>query len=190
MPKDIASVELWDPWTGADKKFAVKNQEISFDLNRRSLMILYLSTQKTTNQETYPLVENLELLESDIQVTADHPDITGLGSWTTIDQLKYYSGNITYQLKIHLPDTIEEPMNKVFLDLGKVKNIATLRVNGQERKTIFWSPYVFELSLAELKNDLVEIVVTNTLTNRIDKNPLESGLIGPIAIKKQRPKIV
>lgn len=73
-------------------------------------------------------------------------------------------------------------MKLVQLDLGRVENIVTIFVDGEEKETLFWSPYQFTLSKDSLFNKQISFEVTNTLANEMDRVPLESGLLGPIEI--------
>jgi len=81
------------------------------------------------------------------------------------------------------------PGRKVFLDLGVVKNIATVRVNGKSAGTELWSPYQLEITeLLKAGSNRLEIGVTNTLANRygqgrpgLTEKP-ESGLLGPVRL--------
>ncbi len=78
---------------------------------------------------------------------------------------------------------------KVYLDLGVVKNIATVRVNGKSAGTELWSPYRLEINeLLKVGSNRLEIGVTNTLANRygqgrpgLPEKPA-SGLQGPVRL--------
>ena len=115
--------------------------------------------------------------------------------------IKYYSGTTIYQSNFSWT-AIKE---KVFIDLGKVCNLATVRVNGINCGTVWASPYKVDISNAlKQGHNSLEIEVTNTWANAIngwDKGMppfsgiwtdgkyrmkedklLESGLIGPVKI--------
>jgi hypothetical protein len=78
---------------------------------------------------------------------------------------------------------------KVYLDLGVVKNIASVRVNGKSAGTELWSPYRLEITeLLKAGSNRLEIGVTNTLANRygqgrpgLAEKP-DSGLLGPVRL--------
>lgn len=78
---------------------------------------------------------------------------------------------------------------KIYLDLGMVNNIATVRVNGKSAGIRLWSPYRLEITnLVNAGSNRLEIGVTNTLANRYgqgrpglaEKPP--SGLLGPVRL--------
>ena len=69
------------------------------------------------------------------------------------------------------------------LDLGDVRNIAEVFINGKAVPARLWAPYTFRLSglLCKGKNELT-VIVTNTLANRLDGCKQPSGLIGPVQL--------
>lgn len=115
--------------------------------------------------------------------------------------IKYYSGTAIYQSNFSWKDTKE----KVFINLGKVCNLATVFVNGIDCGTAWTAPYEVNISNALKKGtNTLEIEVTNTWANAIngwDKGTppfagiwtdgkyrmkedklLEAGLLGPVKI--------
>jgi hypothetical protein len=126
-----------------------------------------------------------------------------LFDWSKSDNqlIKYYSGTADYSTSFSWNDATE----KVFVKLGKVCNIATVKINGVDCGTAWTAPYEVEISKALKKGqNTLTIEVTNTWANAINgadkgKAPfagiwtdgkyrmkedklLESGLIGPISI--------
>ncbi|MBQ7581229.1 MAG: hypothetical protein IJU25_00240, partial [Lachnospiraceae bacterium] len=76
------------------------------------------------------------------------------------------------------------------LDLGKVGQIASVRVNGENRGLRMAPPFWFDISLKEGNNDL-EITVSNTLVYH-ERDPLSppicippSGLLGPVILREK-----
>jgi hypothetical protein len=108
-----------------------------------------------------------------------------LGSWT--DRWPDFSGTAWYAKQVRVDGSWLASGRRVYLDLGVVKNIATVRVNGSDAGTRLWSPYRFEIttSLQPGENRL-EIGVTNTLANRYGPGRADlpqtppSGLLGPV----------
>ncbi|MHA8087260.1 glycosyl hydrolase [Aquirufa sp. Wall-65K1] len=128
-----------------------------------------------------------------------------LVSWSNRPEqgIKYYSGTAIYRNDFDLDKSLIG--KKICLDLGIVKDIATVIVNGKELGTLWKLPYQIDLSnvIREGKNSL-EIKVTNQWDNRIigdkslpnDQRVLsftptfgvgqklkESGLLGPLVLK-------
>lgn len=71
------------------------------------------------------------------------------------------------------------------LDLGKVCEVCSVRLNGEEVGVGLWAPYTFDISgkLCDGEN-VLEITVTNPAANKYDEGGAKSGLIGPVCILK------
>ncbi len=111
----------------------------------------------------------------------------GTGSWT--DQWPDYSGTGWYEKEIAVEKGWLDAGRRVYLDLGVVKDIATVKVNGKAAGTRLWSPYRVDITglLKEGANRL-EVGVTNTLANRygqgrpgLAEKPA-SGMLGPVRL--------
>ena len=72
------------------------------------------------------------------------PSITlpALTSWTDNADtgVKYFSGTATYQRDLDCPQSWFAGNNRILLDLGVVKEIAELVVNGKPVNGILWKP--------------------------------------------------
>jgi hypothetical protein len=128
-----------------------------------------------------------------------------LESWTdsTDDGVRHFSGTATYATEFQLQQL---PQNaRVMLDLGAVRETASIRVNGKQMGVAWKLPYALDITDAVTpgKNAL-EIEVTNLWPNRIigdaslpeskrfthtnitkfnAKSPLlPSGLLGPVRL--------
>jgi len=130
----------------------------------------------------------------ELQDWSKHPD----------QRIKYYSGKAVYR-KTFDTGALPSKGKSVFLDLGIVKNIATVKLNGVDKGTVWTSPWMLDIS-EELKqgSNLLEIEIINLWPNRLigdaalDKEKrltntniiikkedklLSSGLIGPVVLK-------
>jgi hypothetical protein len=128
-------------------------------------------------------------------------------SWTAHpDQgVKYFSGTATYTADIEAPRTWFQPGASILLDLGRVKEIAEVTVNGQPLGTLWKPPFEADVTTALAPgSNRVEIRITNLWTNRMigdalpsaakrytftdvrffqpDAPLLESGLLGPVRV--------
>jgi len=118
--------------------------------------------------------------------------------------VKYFSGTATYTKNIEVKKNWLRPNQKLLLDLGTVRDLAEVYINGNKVDLLWKSPFTVDVSkhLKAGRNQLA-IKVTNQWTNRLigDKaNPqtkvldaytapfgapyqlTESGLIGPIKL--------
>jgi len=136
------------------------------------------------------------------------PSITldKLTSWSdsTDDGVKYFSGIGTYTKTIQAPADWLKPGTKLWIDLGDVKNLAVVTVNGKPLGTVWHDPYRVDATgaLKPGANE-VKIEVINAWVNRLigDQQPgatkytfadvkpyransplLLSGLLGPVQI--------
>ena len=92
-----------------------------------------------------------------------------LTSWTESkdDGIKYFSGTATYTKTVTAPATWFKPGQRVWIDLGKVRDIAQVKVNGKEVGMVWAPPYRIDLTGALKPGaNKLEIAVTNEWTNR------------------------
>lgn len=84
------------------------------------------------------------------------------------DGIKYFSGRATYHKTLTVPAAMVASGRALRLDLGEVKNFATLRVNGKTVGVLWKGPWQFDVTgyVKAGKNE-VEIDVTNLWPNRL-----------------------
>jgi hypothetical protein len=128
-------------------------------------------------------------------------------SWPTHADsgIKYFSGTASYQNTFSIPALAKGA--KYELDLGDVKNLAEVFVNGQNMGIVWKKPFKIDISAAlKAGVNTVEIKVTNLWVNRLigDAQPgavkttfttmpfyqangtlLPSGLLGPVVLKQR-----
>ncbi|AKJ63599.1 glycosyl hydrolase [Kiritimatiella glycovorans] len=92
-----------------------------------------------------------------------------LHSWTESDEpgVKYFSGTATYK-KTFQADPRLAGSDRVWLDLGRVKNVAEVRLNGIDLGVLWKPPFRMEVTdaLRRGSNEL-EVRVTNLWPNRL-----------------------
>jgi len=127
-----------------------------------------------------------------------------LTSWTSDaePEIKYFSGTALYTKSIGVPAAWLDRHSRLELDLGSVKNLAEIDLNGRKLGVLWHAPFRADVTGAvHPGTNQLEIRVTNTWVNRLigDKqrntprhafttfNPyqassplLESGLLGPV----------
>ena len=85
-----------------------------------------------------------------------------------IKGIKYFSGKATYRK--HFTLTAGELSNGkgVFLDLGVVKNVATIIINGRKARTFWKPPFATAItSYCKTGKNVLEVEVTNLWPNRL-----------------------
>lgn len=135
---------------------------------------------------------------------ADMPSLTPLE--TSADTgIKYFSGVATYSSRFTMPKgTGATPGTPLWIDLGKVGDVAEVRVNGQAAGIVWFTPYRVDISkLVKPGENSIEVKVANLWVNRLigDQQPgatkvtftaaptyrpdaplRPSGLIGPVTL--------
>ncbi|MFJ8372704.1 hypothetical protein ACIQ9I_14100 [Streptomyces sp. NPDC094461] len=116
-----------------------------------------------------------------------------LGDWEG-QGLAEYSGGVRYGRVVTVP--AEAAAGPLWLDLGRVRGTAEVRVGGAEAGVRVCSPYVFDLTgLVVAGANAVEITVFGTLAPRLDAtSPTHfvfpgqrvSGLLGPVRLRTGR----
>jgi hypothetical protein len=122
--------------------------------------------------------------------------------------VKYFSGAGTYTTTVQASPEWLKKGSTVWIDLGDVKNLAVVTVNGKALGTVWHAPYrVDATSALKAGNNQVTVTVINGWVNRIigDLQPdattkytfstlkaykpdtplLPSGLLGPVAIVRE-----
>jgi hypothetical protein len=92
-----------------------------------------------------------------------------LEDWTTRSEegIRYYSGIATYRLGFEASRPVQAGA-RLFLDVGAVKNVARVRLNGQDLGILWTAPWRVEATAA-LKpgKNRLEIDVANLWPNRL-----------------------
>lgn len=82
--------------------------------------------------------------------------------------LKYFSGTAVYRKTITVPASLLTKGGKVFLDLGDVRNLATVTVNGTPQGVWWHPPFAHDVAGAlKAGENTLEIAVANTWHNRL-----------------------
>jgi len=211
--------ELWHPETGKIEpaSFKVADGRTTVPLDLEPWGSVFVVFRKATNQtsRTIPAGEKKELAKLDGPWKISFQSGRGAPDSITMDQLaswsdnsdagvKYFSGVGTYTKKFDAPAASLGKGAQVWIDLGDVKNLAEVSVNGKSLGIVWHAPYRVNITSA-LKpgpNELI-VKVTNAWVNRLigDEQPgatritfadvkpyraksplLPSGLLGPVSL--------
>ncbi len=184
--------------------FQLKGQEVSPD----KANVILNSTENQTTPVAYP----------DKPWTVSFPEGRGapkemlmdeLSDWTTssVEGVKYFSGTATYTTTFTMPEAVGKSVKDVILDLGMVKEVAVIMINGVAADTLWKQPYATTISkFVKPGKNQIEIKITNLWHNRLvgdagkpvsaritrtniqdryrNNMPLlSSGLLGPVVIR-------
>ena len=125
-------------------------------------------------------------------------------SLSTDPGVKYFSGIATYANNVEAPAEWFGKGARLFLDLGDVKFLATVTVNGKDLGEVWHAPYRIDVTSAlKAGTNQIEVKVVNTWVNRLigDEQPgatkitftdvkpykansqlQSSGLLGPVTL--------
>jgi hypothetical protein len=212
------SPELWDPWTGKSSAMATFKRtetwiEVDLELQPFSSALIVFdpdaaAAPAVAAQSPRNLKRSEEVGASGWKLTATGLVPSGktaviqralptLIDWSLDPELRGMSGKGVYAttFSVAAPHLGE----RIILDLGDVKDVAEVRINGELVGTLLLRPYRIDItsSVRSGENSL-EIAVTNTLYNCMalreprsfraggTDNPsglMPSGLIGPVELK-------
>ena len=109
---------------------------------------------------------------------------TSLGSWTVRDAT--YSGTGVYQGTLDVEGGPRRAGDRYLLDLGAVRDVAEVELNGKALGRRLWRPYRYDVTdVVRPGANQITVRVTNTLANR-KGTPLPSGLLGPVIVIRVR----
>ncbi|MCX6143675.1 MAG: glycosyl hydrolase [Ignavibacteriales bacterium] len=183
--------ELWDALTGNVRKlpqFAMKDASTSVDLRFepfQSYFILFRNSEakEKAGGRNFSDTQTLAELAGPWGVRFD-PQWGGperiaferLEDWTQRREegIKYYSGTAIYHKTFDLPRRTgdskvkQNVTQRLWLDLGAVKNLARVQLNGHELGTLWCSPWRVDITeFVKPSGNILEIAVVNLWPNRL-----------------------
>ncbi len=211
---------LWHPQTGKTEKlsYQIKDGRTIVPLKFESWDAFFIVFKDKTlaTSFTLPAVAEHQLTTINGEWTIHFQKDRGAPASVKVNELssltthadagvKYFSGTATYSKTIKVPATWFAKSPQLWLELGDVKNIAEVKVNGKSLGIVWEKPFRVNITGA-LKAGVnsIEISVTNLWVNRLigDAQPgvtnkitfttmpfyqagsplLPSGLLGPVQI--------
>jgi len=213
--------EIWDPVTG--EKFRpenckITNEQTSVNIDFDAFQSWFVIFSKTSNTKKLKQLYKPAALIKKMKIEGPwlvsfnekwggprQVQFNALEDWTTRHEqgIKYYSGTAVYKKQFDL-DFPKDSRSEFFIDLGLVKEIASVKLNGKNLGIVWTAPWRIECSrfLKEKQNEL-EIEVDNLWVNRLlldaklppaerltrtnisipkDYTLMPSGLLGPVKI--------
>jgi hypothetical protein len=216
--------ELWYPMSGESKpaSYSMSKDATTLELDlaeRESLFVVFRKAAAVASRQVEPTkVQVLTTMTGPWRLSFQNglgaptgSISTELVSWTTNSDsgIKYFSGTGSYTKSLTVPAAWLARGRKVMLELGTVRDLAEVMVNGKSSGTVWAPPYTVDVT-EELKPGVneVEVKVTNEFTNRImgdrllpaekkilpsaaavrgmfagPQEPPASGLLGPVRLE-------
>jgi F5/8 type C domain./Glycosyl hydrolases family 2, sugar binding domain. len=214
------AAEIWHPETGKIEKasYNIEGGRTRVPLHLEPNDAVFVVFRKTTGNSSFTapqiIEKNLAAVDGpwEISFQADRgaPEkitLDTLSSWSGNSDagVKYFSGTGIYKKTIQAPETWFKKGERLWIDLGVVKNIADISVNGKNIGIVWKKPFRADITDAlKAGENVLEIKVTNLWVNRLigDQQPditrkytyttqafyeagsplLPSGLLGPVQI--------
>jgi hypothetical protein len=177
--------ELWDPLTGETRplpEFMKRNGQTSISLQFEAWQSFFIvfknDSNKTTSKEktNFPSVRPVTTLTGSWAVSFDtvwggprNIIFDTLTDWKVRPEqgIKYYSGTATYK-KTFGAGEIDTKDQRLYLDLGVVKNLARVKLNGKDLGVVWTAPWRVAIpDVLKKKGNLLEIEVANLWANRL-----------------------
>lgn len=218
------SVEIWHPETGEKESvsYTTENGRTHLQLKLSPNDAIFVVFGKSNPQSSAHIPAATETVITRLeqpwkvafQKDRGAPAATimdKLVSWTenTDEGIKYFSGTAAYTQTINAAADWFRSNSQLWIDLGAVKNIAEVFVNGKSAGIVWKHPFkVYIGKLLKPRKNQLEIRITNLWVNRLigDQQPgvthkityttmpfykadsplLPSGLLGPVRIISER----
>ena len=180
--------EFWDPSTGKTyriDRFTEEEGTISFDVElpaHGSIFVVFNVTKRTNIEPMDLNVMQSKLISGPWKINFPMgwgaPESTvfnDLVSWTEVkDQgVKYFSGTATYFNSFSLNQ--DEIKKGILLDLGEVKDVTEVFINGKSAGVLWKKPYSLNITnLVKAGDNELKIEVVNMWVNRLTGDMLVS----------------
>jgi len=211
--------ELWHADTGLTEpaSYTIADGRTTIPLTLEPWGTVFVVFRKPTAQTSHQLPKVVQTILANVDGpwTVSFPPDLGAPSSVTLNSLaswsdnanagvKYFSGTGTYTKTVQAPADWFKKGAHLWIDLGDVKNLAEVTVNGKKLGVVWHTPYRIDATAAlNAGANEVTIKVTNAWVNRLigDQQPgvtkytsadvkpykassplLASGLLGPVAV--------
>jgi hypothetical protein len=182
--------ELWDPLTGRSRKLAgsVEADGITVAGLRlepfQSFFVVFREGIPAAAATTSAAPGGDFLAASEVEVLGGAWDVAfdarwggpeeivfeSLDDWSLRPEpgIKYYSGTAVYRKTFDMASPVPAGGVRLWLDLGGVKNIAAVRLNGRDLGVVWCDPWRVEITEAiRRKGNRLEVRVANLWPNRL-----------------------
>jgi hypothetical protein len=177
--------ELWDPIDGKRRRlgrYAIAGGRTSVPLRfapHQSFFIVFREPAASAPVAglNFPVPAVLATLEGPWEVSFDPkwggPEkvvFESLDDWSLRpeESIKHYAGTAIYRKTFDLPRKDRAAGSRLWLDLGTVKNVAAVRLNGRDLGVVWCDPWIVDIAgSVKAKENRLEIRVANLWPNRL-----------------------
>jgi hypothetical protein len=214
--------EIWDPWTGEHHPFTEFEQHAGtlharFEIDPYgSTLLVFNPAGKPVKPSKLPSETVYPSAQVDVgqngwkfhgvgigpgsQPEAIELELPELMDWTMNDKLKNFSGRGQYTTTFDVPADYLASHPHILLDLGDVKDVAEISIDGKPGPVLLLRPYRADVTaLLHAGENTLQVTVVNTQYNALsahgpDRNfipgptdtangLMPSGLIGPVRLE-------
>ncbi|MEL7586219.1 MAG: glycosyl hydrolase [Prolixibacteraceae bacterium] len=173
--------ELWDAVTAEFRPLHELTQtengvsaRVKLDASQSFFVVFYKAGEGANEAKSdFPTLEDMQVLDGPWKLKFDtlmggpaEVVFEKLDDWTKRPEegIRYYSGIAGYSKTFDLIELGDE----LYLDLGEVKNIARVRLNGEDLGVVWTAPWQIRITdVAKKKDNILEIEVANLWANRL-----------------------
>ena len=212
--------QIWHPVTGKSSpaSYTIANgvTKVWLNLTPNDAVFVVFIVPATKTSVTLPVLEEKVIMtiggswNVKFQPNRGAPTSATFAKLTSFTEnsdrgIKYFSGTATYSKTINMSSGSFSKGNKIWIDLGNVKNLAEVNVNGKPLGIVWKQPFRVDVTnLLKPGENKVVIKVTNLWVNRLigdmqpgmthkitftsfplytaDSKLQPSGLLGPVKI--------
>ncbi len=215
--------ELWRAETGTTEpvSFSISGSRTTVPLRLEAWGTAFIVFRKPTSVTSHMLPPTIESKVATLTGPWDVAFQPGRGApasmimkelsdWSQSDDqgVKYFSGVGTYTKTVQVSGESLMKGNRLWLDLGDVKNLAEVSINGKDLGQVWHAPYRVDATSAFKPGaNQIKIIVVNAWVNRLigdeqpgatkltfadvkpykANSPLQpSGLIGPVTVVREK----
>lgn len=183
---DKTAPELWDAVTGQTRKlpqFTNPENQISIPLQFDAFQSFFIVVNKKSkavlnSSKNFAEITGITKLTGSWNLSFDTiwggPEkvrFDSLSDWSVHQDkgIKFYSGIAVYRKNFDFIESVKPNKNtRYYIDLGEVKYLAKVKLNGKDAGTIWTSPWRVDITGLLKKNEnVLEIEVANLWPNRL-----------------------
>lgn len=180
--------EIWDPLTETMRNlpdFREENGSTSIKLDfekAQSFFIVFrnnITKKYGDGRKNFASLKDIATLKGSWKVQFDSKwggpekevDFHYLKDWTTskLNGIKYFSGTAVYKKTFSIKETVINGKTSYYIDLGEVKHIARVNLNGSDLGVVWTAPWHAKIPSGVLKagGNQLTVEVTNVWANRL-----------------------
>lgn len=209
--------QIWDPWSGdvQESAFSRKDNHVDVEVSLPPFGSQLLAFSDATGSVvrlaplTWTELKRQNIGDAGWIISAVGDSEKGVGvqlqvsmtkliDWLDEPTLRTFSGKANYTTHVSISADDLRTAKRILLDLGEVKDIAEVKINGVSGGSLLVHPFAVDVrSLLHEGDNEVQVTVVNSLTNYVSTiqwpkapvsfmghfPPISAGLLGPVALK-------